>query len=318
MLRTGRVKESVYRRSVLRPLQQGRQGKGPDSDLLPVKLKMTSIQGWILAARRAVYGMENTLLAAGVLPERMMVDVLMPAGTEESSLKALFRELDCVCRQEKLLLLPGTAAVTSAVNTLILSVAGYGLPADLPAADSRPEAAGRDLVMVGHAGREGAAMLAIGKEEQLVSRYPASFIHTAGDFYADAGMAETADILRNHGALKIHAVGEGGVFGSLWELAASLGTGLEVEIRKIPIRQHTVEICEFFDLNPYMLLSGGCMLAVCRDGEEAVHALWERGMEAGIIGKTIEGNDRLIHYDTEKRYLEPPKTDEIYKIYEIL
>ena len=44
------------------------------------------------------------------------------------------------------------------------------------------------------------------------------------------------------------------------------GVGLEIDLKKIPIRQETIEICEFFDLNPYKLLSGGSLLLAAADG----------------------------------------------------
>ena len=48
------------------------------------------------------------------------------------------------------------------------------------------------------------------------------------------------------GVRAMHDVTTGGIFGALWELAEASGVGLEIELKKIPIRQETVEICEFF------------------------------------------------------------------------
>ena len=44
----------------------------------------------------------------------------------------------------------------------------------------------------------------------------------------------------------MHDVTEGGIFGALWEMAEASGVGLEIDLKKIPIRQETVEVCEFF------------------------------------------------------------------------
>ena len=38
------------------------------------------------------------------------------------------------------------------------------------------------------------------------------------------------------------------------------------------------------------------------------------GVQAAVIGQTTAGNDRLIRYDDEARFLEPPKMDEYYKV----
>ncbi len=58
----------------------------------------------------------------------------------------------------------------------------------------------------------------------------------------------------------MHDVTEGGIFGALWEMAESSGIGLEIDLKKIPLKQETVEICELFDINPYGLIASGAML----------------------------------------------------------
>jgi hydrogenase expression/formation protein HypE len=38
-------------------------------------------------------------------------------------------------------------------------------------------------------------------------------------------------------------------------MAEASGVGLEIDLKKIPVRQETIEICEFFGINPYELIS---------------------------------------------------------------
>ena len=75
-------------------------------------------------------------------------------------------------------------------------------------------------------------------------------------------------------------------------MAEASGVGLDIDLKKIPIRQETVEICEYFDINPYELISSGCMLMAAPDGNGLVMALERAGSPATIIGKATEGNDR--------------------------
>ena len=116
------------------------------------------------------------------------------------------------------------------------------------------------------------------------------------------------------GVAAMHDVTEGGIFGALWEMAEASGVGLDIDLKKIPIRQETVEICEYFDINPYELISSGCMLMAAPDGNGLVMALERAGIPATIIGKATEGNDRIIRSGEEKRFLEPPKTDQLYQV----
>ena len=46
---------------------------------------------------------------------------------------------------------------------------------------------------------------------------------------------------------------------------------------------------------------------------EAVKALFEKGINACIIGSTTDKNDRIIRNDDETRYLDKPGADEIVR-----
>lgn len=99
----------------------------------------------------------------------------------------------------------------------------------------------------------------------------------------------------------------------LWEMAEASGVGLEIDLKKIPVRQETIEVCEFFGINPYQLISSGCMLMAAEDGNLLVRELEKAGIPATIIGKATAGNDRVLLNEEERRFLEPPKADELYK-----
>ncbi len=122
-----------------------------------------------------------------------------------------------------------------------------------------------------------------------------------------------AAVAGRYGATAMHNVSEGGIFGALWEMMDGAGTGMVIDLKSIPIRQETVEICEFFDLNPYQLLSGGALLITADKGQELVKELQKEGIPATIIGKTTAGKDRVIRNEEEERFLDLPKMDEIFK-----
>lgn len=64
------------------------------------------------------------------------------------------------------------------------------------------------------------------------------------------------------GVAAIHDASQGGIFGALWDMAEASGIGLDIDLKKLPIRQDTIEISEFFDINPYKLLSGGSLIII--------------------------------------------------------
>ena len=49
-------------------------------------------------------------------------------------------------------------------------------------------------------------------------------------------------------------------------------------------------------------------------GNDLVQALEREGISAAVIGKVTEGHERIVLNEEERRFLEPPKSDEIYKV----
>ena len=151
-------------------------------------------------------------------------------------------------------------------------------------------------------------------EEELKTHFAVPFIEKAKALDAYISVQSEAAVAVTSGVSAMHDVTEGGIFGALWEMAEASGVGLEIDLKKIPIRQETVEVCEFFGVNPYLLISSGCMLMAAQDGNHLVRELEKAGIKATIIGQATAGNDRVLLNEDERRFLEPPKTDELYKV----
>ena len=96
---------------------------------------------------------------------------------------------------------------------------------------------------------------------------------------------------------------------------AKTETGLTVYLKKIPVRQEIIEVCEYFGLNPYQLQSNGCYLMVATDGDEVVFELQKQQIHAAVIGKLTDSNDKIIRNGEEVRYIDRPAPDEIKKLY---
>jgi hydrogenase maturation factor len=208
--------------------------------------------------------------------------------------------------------------VSEAVATCVVNT-GLSARADGQLVRMRKKASpGEDIVMTKWIGIEGTAIIANKSMEALKERYPADMVDEAADFYAHMSIAAEAAGAIKSGACYVHVLREGGVFGGLWQLAADNGVGLVIDLKSIPVRQETIEVCEFFDLNPYELIGGGSLLVTTANGGELVRRLGKQGIEAAVIGHTTDSNDRVICHGEETRFLEPARGDEIYKYYKLL
>ena len=81
------------------------------------------------------------------------------------------------------------------------------------------------------------------------------------------------------------------------------------------VKQETIEVCEYFHLNPYQLTSTGCVLLVTDKGEELADALRKNGTPATVIGRTTKETERVIMNGGEKRYLDRPAQDEFARFF---
>ncbi|MCU6743148.1 MULTISPECIES: AIR synthase-related protein [Suilimivivens] len=341
-MKTGKISESILKRSVLKycktkreevvkgaapgvdcafftyPDRQGRGtgGQVPDcQDKVFCAATQTVSLPVIRAGCYAVYAAVNAVAAGGGIPFAMQMALTLPEGTEESELKRIMQLTEEAAGICKVQIAGGHTEVTGAVKYPVISVTAFGYRLEAAERVSRGlPAAGQAVVMTKWMGLEGTAVLAQEREAELLERYPFSITTAAKGFEKYLPVLPEAATALKSGATAMHDMRNGGVFGGLYELAGRLGVGLSIDLKKIPVKQETIEICEFFDLNPYGLLSGGSLLIVAEDGDGMVKALQEAGIPAAVIGRTTDNNDKVLHNGEEIRFLEPARPDEIGKV----
>ena len=326
-MKIGKISETILKRSVIKQIKHRREevlvgpAIGEDCSIISLKgdevfvISTDPITGTVQdIGTLAVHITANDIASSGAELIGIMLSVLLPENTTEAELKAMMYDVDMVCDRLQIEVIGGHTEVTKAVNQPIVTVTGIGKikKADmLTTSGARP---GQEIVMTKWIGLEGTAIIAKIKEQELLTKYSASFIEEAVKMIDYISVVPESRIAMKAGVTSMHDVTEGGIFGALWEIGAASKVGLEVDLKKIQLKQETVEICEFFNLNPYMLISSGCMLIVSDNGNLLVDRLKEAGIAAAVIGRITEGNDRIVINNDEQRYLEPPKSDELYKV----
>ncbi len=326
-MKTGKIPESVLKRSVLRQLHNRRDevllGAGVGEDCAALTLEADEV--FVMSTdpitgtgkemgSLAVITTANGLASSGAEPVGVMLTILLPEESEEALLKEIMRDAEATCEKFHMQILGGHTEVSAAVNRPVISVSGVGKvkkDAMIKTGGARP---GMDIVVSKWIGIEGTVILAKERERELLGRYATTFIDRSKDLDAYISVLSEAAVAARSGVSAMHDITEGGIFGALWEMAEASGVGLEIDLKKIPVRQETIEICEFFGLNPYELISGGSMLMAAEDGNQLVHELEKAGIPAAVIGKAMAGNDRVLRNEEERRFLEPPKPDELYRV----
>jgi len=254
----------------------------------------------------------NNLCSAGAEAVCLMLHILLPENAEESLLKSIMKEAEKECQKYNVQIAGGHTEVTDAVNKAVVTITGIGKADRILSSDSAKP--GDDIVITKWVGLKGTVKIAKEKEEDLLKRFAPPFLEAAKDLEKYISVVNEAAVAVKSGAHAMHDISEGGIFGALWELSSASHVGLEIDLKEIPIRQETIEVCEAYGLNPYEMISSGSLIITTENGYDLVRELKKEGIHAKVVGKVTEGNDRILINGEERRFLEPSKSDEIYKM----
>ena len=328
-MKVGKVSETVLKRSIIKQIHTKRDevllGAGVGEDCAAIKLSpgeifvisTDPITGTVKdVGMLAIQITANDLASSGAEPVGVMLTVLLPEEVEEADIREMMRQVEDACAHFHIQVMGGHTEVTRAVTQPVISVTGVGKVREDRLVSTAGAKPGQDILVTKWIGIEGTSIIAKEKEKELLGHFSAAFVDTAKGFDQYLSVLPDSRIAVEHGVSAMHDVTEGGIYGALWEVAEASGIGLEIDLKAIPIRQETVEICEYFELNPYYLISSGCMLMAADRGHDLVRKLEAAGIPAAVIGKATDGKARRIWNGGEESYLERPKTDELYKIYQ--
>lgn len=329
-MKIGKVPENVLKRSVLKQIKTKRPevilGAGVGEDCAAIALEPDEVM--VLSTdpitgttadtgRWAVMISANDIASSGAEVVGMLICAMLPPDITEPEIKAVMEQIESTCEELKIQVVGGHTEITDGVVRPILTVTGIGKVKRDKLLATKGAKPGQDIVITKWIGLEGTAILAKEREEMLLKRFPRHMIDEAKTYEEMLSVIPEAATAMKSNVSAMHDITEGGVFGALWEMAESAGVGLTVDLKELPVKQATVEICNFFDINPYELMSSGSMLIVTDNGHDLVRELEKAHIHGAVIGKITDSNDRIVVNGEETRFLEPPKTDELYKALEI-
>ena len=136
------------------------------------------------------------------------------------------------------------------------------------------------LYVSGFVGNLGTKILIEEKQEELVRQFNQEFItHIKNQIeeslskdgfnpslimsYRRGEVNECRDEHCEPAVIDYEQIGKGGILTALWKLCDRNKWGLKYSLRKIPILQGTIEIANYFDLNPYRLLTDKVFIIAC-------------------------------------------------------
>ena len=318
-MNSGKISNVILKRSVLKLIKNGRKevicgpGIGLDCGIIDGKVNC-NIALATSDSKYSVYRVVNNLSACGAECVAVVCNIIMPNVFEENALKLIVYEIQEQCSILNVQIIGGHTEVSDAVIRPVVSITGVGYVGKNISISSKNVKPNQDVIMTKWIGIEGTRIISELKREEILKIYTAEFLDRAIGEIGEMSVAKEAKIAIENGVTAMHDVSEGGIFGALWDMAEAGKVGLEIDFKKINVKQEIIEICEIFDKNPYEIASSGCLLMTYENGYDIVKILKENGIRATIIGRTTQTNDRIIYNEGEKRFLEKPKQDEIYSL----
>ncbi|WP_024834381.1 AIR synthase family protein [Ruminiclostridium josui] len=269
------------------------------------------------AGRLAVHISCNDIASSGVEPLGLMVTVLCPVGTTEIELEQLMEQVCETAGKLNVEIIGGHTEVTPAVNKIILSTTCVGKAYKDKIISSSGAKPGDSVILTKSAGLEGTAIIAGDFEDELSRYLDKSELQYAKSFIDYISVVPEGVLAGRFGATSMHDITEGGVLGAAWEIAEASCTGITINKDSIPIEPVTRRICDYFGINPLRLISSGCMIITCKDGEGLVKLLEKNKIKATIIGTITDKNAGRILVSKQEgtvKDIDAPGSDELYKL----
>lgn len=264
--------------------------------------------------RLAVHVSCNDIASCGVEPIGLLVDILAPPEATEKDLDMVMSQICETAASLNVDIIGGHTEVTDAVKRFIIIGTAVGKTLKDSLVTTSGAKAGDDIVMTKSAGIEGTAIIASDNEEKLLKVLDKETVEHAKDFINNISVVKEGVIAGRFGVNSMHDVTEGGVLGAIWEIAEASNVGAVVYKEKIPVEKETAEISRVLGINPLKLISSGCMMITCNNGEGLVEKFSMNNIKAAVIGTVTKDLNKIIIDDGRTECITQPGADELYRI----
>ncbi|RLI43120.1 hydrogenase [Candidatus Bathyarchaeota archaeon] len=248
--------------------------------------------GWLAVNINA-----NDVATFGVKPEFLFSCILLPEGVDRETVETICAQMDKAARELEIAIAGGHCEVTPGIKNPIVAGCIMGLTEKgnyVTAGGAKP---GDKLILTKSAGIEGTAILASDRESQLRKAVDSSTLKRAKEFFKKISVVKEAILaFKTGGVHAMHDPTEGGVLGGIYEMTDASNVGVKVFEEKIPVEQETVEICEFFQVDPLQLISSGALLVSVDSNlaDKIVETLRNHGIEAAVIGEFLKSSSERV------------------------
>jgi hydrogenase expression/formation protein HypE len=268
--------------------------------------------GWL-----AVNVNANDVSTFGVEPAFFLSCILLPENAERKTVEIISTQMDKAAKELGMAIVGGHCESTPGLSNPIVVGCAMGVTEKGQYVTAAGAKAGDRILMTKTAGIEGTAILASDRKEKLKSALSPPALKIAQEFFTKISVTKEAlTAYRSGGVQAMHNPTEGGIAGGIHEIADASNLGFRIYEERIPIAEETVQICQFFNINPLCLIASGSMLIAARTelAENILTSLRKKQISATAIGEFLSSPEKriIVRKNGAEQELKRPVSDHLW------
>ena len=274
--------------------------------------------GWERAAWFAIHILASDSVTCGLKPKFLSIDLNLPMEMTKEQLTLMWDTMHRECERLGISVITGhTARYENCHYPMVGGATIVGIGEKNEYVTPKMAKAGDKIIITKGPAIETTGIFAAMFPRLIEEQFGHDFSQRAQQIFYKMSVVEDAMTavsvgVRQNGITAMHDATECGVWGGLYEIAQAAGLGVRVEKEQIVVEDCVVEVCSYFDIDPYASISEGTLIIACSEhkAEEVVEVLSQKGIKSSIVGElTGQKNGMVLISEGAEGKLEHPIVD---------
>ena len=269
--------------------------------------------GWERAAWFAIHIIASDSVTCGLKPQFLSIDLNLPIDMTRERLKIVWETMHKECQRLGISIICGhTARYENCHYPMVGGATMIGIGALNEYVNPSLAQPGDKIIITKGPAIEATGIFAAMFPQLIEREFGREFRDKAEKLFYKMSVVDDAITavsigIRENGITNMHDATECGIWGGLYEVAQAAGLGFRVNKEAIVIEDCVIDICNYFNIDPYSSISEGTLIISCRPykADDVVQALGRRDIKSSIVGELTAGHNILIEDGIEKKLAHP-------------
>ncbi|MFC2011289.1 AIR synthase family protein [Chloroflexota bacterium] len=258
--------------------------------------------GWERAAWFAIHILASDSVTCGLKPKFLSIDLNLPIEMTKEQLEIMWDTMHLECERLGISVITGhTARYENCHYPMVGGATIVGIGEKNEYVTPKMANAGDKIIITKGPAIEATGILATMFPRLIEEQFGHDFSQRAQQIFYKMSVVEDAMTavsvgVRENGITAMHDATECGVWGGLYEVAQAAGLGVRIAKEQIPVEECVVEVCSYFNIDPYASISEGTLIIACREhkAQEVVDLLSQKGIKSSIVGELTEQENGMV------------------------